>query len=55
MTIRKAVGDALEAHRRDPDQHDVWLPMVRCRCGATVSGERFRSHMADEITKAVAS
>lgn len=51
--IQAVVLATLEAHRRDPDQHDVWLPQVRCLCGWRDSSIRFRRHIAEEITDAI--
>lgn len=51
--VREIVRATFEAHRRDPDQHDVWLPNVRCVCGRVMGSNRFRGHIADQITAAV--
>lgn len=53
MTVRDQVLAALQAHRRHDHQQDVWLPMIRCECGEVMMSNRFRGHLADEITKAV--
>lgn len=51
--IRATVLAALVAHSLDKKQSDVWLPMIRCQCGAVMPSNRYRGHLADEITEAV--
>lgn len=53
--VRESALTALERHRRDPDQRDVWLPSVRCLCGDVMPSNRLRGHIADEIATAVTS
>jgi len=55
MSVRQAVKSAMDAHRRHVKQQDVWLPMIRCACGEVMMSNRYRDHLADEITKAVES
>lgn len=50
-----AVWDAMDHHRRDRNQQDVWLPRIRCVCGRVLGSSEYRPHLADEITKAVMS
>lgn len=51
--IRDVVIQALIAHQLDRKQSDVPLPFVRCTCGATMPSNRYRAHLADEITDAL--